>query len=44
MQRATLAAGVTAFDLTVYEKDVLYYVDAYQDGTHVGRSAEGFPA
>lgn len=39
MQRTTLAAGVTAFNFAVNDNTDDYYVSAYQDGTHVGRSA-----
>jgi hypothetical protein len=35
----TLAGGVTAYSFTVYNDVINYYVDAYQDNTHVGRSA-----
>ena len=39
MQIANLAAGVTAFSFTVYNDVIEYFVDVYQDDTHVGRSA-----
>jgi hypothetical protein len=39
LQEQTLTAGTTAFSFTVYDNALSYYVDAYQDGTHVGRSA-----
>ena len=38
MQITTLTAGTTAFNFTVYDDTELYYVVAYQDGTHLGRS------
>lgn len=37
-QRTTLTAGTTSFDFTVHDNTEDYYVNAYQDGTHVGRS------
>jgi len=40
-QEQVLTAGTTAFDFTVYNDVVEYFVEAYQDGTHVGRSAKG---
>lgn len=39
MEVKTLAAGTTAYSFTVYNDVIEYYVDAYQDSTHVGRSA-----
>lgn len=33
-----LSAGTTAFSFTVHDDALDYYVDAYQDETHVGRS------
>lgn len=39
MEIKTLAAGTTAYSFTVYNDVIDYYVDAYQDNTHVGRSA-----
>lgn len=41
MQEATLTAGTTAFSFTVYDDTEDYYVSAFQDGTHVGRSGVG---
>lgn len=41
MQTTTLAAGTTAFNFTVYDDTLDYYVSAFQDGTHVGRSGVG---
>lgn len=41
MQTTTLAAGTTAFNFTVYDNTLDYYVSAFQDGTHVGRSGVG---
>lgn len=38
LQETTLAAGVTAFDFAVNDNTDDYFVSAYQDGTHVGRS------
>lgn len=38
MQQQTLAAGTTAFSFTVYDNTEDYYISAYQDDTHVGRS------
>lgn len=40
-QRQTLSAGTTAYSFTVYDNTEDYYVSAYQDGTHVGRSNIG---
>lgn len=37
----SLAAGDTGFGFAAYDNTEAYYVDAYQDGTHVGRSALG---
>lgn len=37
-QETTLAAGITAFDFTVYDNSQDYYVVARQDDTLVGRS------
>lgn len=37
-QQQVLPAGTTAFSFTVYDNTDDYYVDAYQDGTHAGRS------
>lgn len=39
MRETTLSAGTTSYAFTVYNDVIQYYVDAYQDGTHVGRSA-----
>lgn len=39
IQETTLPAGTTAYSFTVYNNVIQYYVDAYQDSTHVGRSA-----
>lgn len=39
LQEATLSAGTTAFSFTVYDDTEDYYVSAYQDATHTGRSA-----
>lgn len=39
LQEATLSAGTTAFSFTIYDDTEDYYVSAYQDATHTGRSA-----
>lgn len=39
MQEQVLTAGTTAFSFTVYDNTEDYYIDAYQDVTHLGRSA-----
>lgn len=39
IKEQTLAAGTTAFSFTVHDDALDYYIDAYQDATHVGRSA-----
>lgn len=39
MQTQTLSAGTTAFSFTVYDDSTDYFIEAYQDATHVGRSA-----
>lgn len=39
MQVQTLSAGTTAYSFPVYDDTDDYYVSAYQDATHVGRSA-----
>jgi hypothetical protein len=39
MQEQVAAAGVSTFSFTVYNNVIEHYVDAYQDDTHVGRSA-----
>lgn len=41
LQEQTLSAGTTAYSFTVYDNTENYYVDAYQDATHAGRSAVG---
>lgn len=41
VQTQALTAGDTTFDFTVYDNTSDYYVSAYQDTTHVGRSAPG---
>lgn len=38
VQETTLAAGVTGFNFSVNDNTDDYFVTAYQDGTHVGRS------
>jgi hypothetical protein len=43
MQTQTLAAGTTSYTFTTNDNTQTYYVDAYQDATHVGRSAQGTP-
>ena len=40
-QVVTLAAGVTAFNFTVYNDVIEYFVEAFQDNTKVGRSGNG---
>jgi hypothetical protein len=42
IQEQVLSAGTTAFSFTVYDKRQ-YYVSAYQDNTHVGRSGDATP-
>lgn len=44
VQTQTLSAGTTAFSFTVNDNTRNYSVSAYQDGTHVGRSAPGLAA
>lgn len=39
IKQQTLAAGVSAFSFVVHDNVLDYYIDAYQDATHVGRSA-----
>lgn len=39
MGEAVLAAGVTAFSFPVNDNTQDYYIDAFQDAAHVGRSA-----
>ena len=39
LQMQTLPAGTTAFSFVVYDNTEDYYIDAFQDATHVGRSA-----
>lgn len=39
MQKATLAAGVTAFSFAVNDNTEDYHVSVFQNSTHVGRSA-----
>lgn len=39
IQETTLPAGTTTYSFTVYNNVIEHYVDAYQDNTHVGRSA-----
>lgn len=43
LQTQDLVAGDTTFSFTVYDDTELYYVTAYQDDTHVGRSGLGTP-
>lgn len=40
-QKQTLSAGTVTFSFTVNDNTQNYCVDAYQDSTHVGRSAWG---
>lgn len=40
-QEQVLTAGTTAFSFTVHDNTEPYYVDAWQDATHIGRSAPG---
>ena len=41
MQEQILSAFTTSFSFTVYDNTEDYYVDAYQDAAHLGRSAPG---
>lgn len=44
LQEQTLSAGTTSYSFTVYDDTEDYYVSAYQDDTHVGRSGIGVAA
>ena len=41
VQRQVLAPGVTAFSFTVYDDTQNYFVNAFQDNAHLGRSQSG---